>query len=297
MRVLIGQIMLLVPFIAMLTIVIIAYYKPVCMPTETNYDHWQGCTTCKNYTLADGTRWDNEGRLQTLSEMVAREDTTTEAFAAASALAVVGIAYVVEQVASIITSRKALCTALRASLFVAASGMMGLTVWSMRVHGLLHSTFTALTIIVLLAQLGMCFVALRLTKPAEIKSWWWVTLASLVPLAALCTYVVKYAQSKSNSWPGTGVKCDEYFDASNYEHAVAQCTFIVVYYVEMSGVSYMAETRIRKNEAAAAAEAEAAAAEAAKTEEQAAEGSSLLTGSSEDGRPLLRRHGCTVVQF
>jgi len=282
MRVRIGLIMLVVPFLAMLIIVVIAYNKPVCMPTETNYDYWQGCIACKNYTLTDGTRWNNEGRLQTISEMVAREDTTTETFAAASALAVVGIAYVVEQAASTIAHRRALGTALRASVFVAACGMVGLTVWSMRVHGLLHSTFTALTIVVLLAQLGMCFVALRLAKPPEIKSWWGVALAALPPTGALVAYVVLYAQSKSTAWPNpSSVKCDEYFDASNYKHAVAQCTFVVVYFLEMACVSYMAETRIKIKQ------------------ETEGENVALLTHVSTDSTDarLLRRNMSTAVQF
>ena len=283
MRIPIGLLMLAVPFLAMLVIVAIAYNKPVCMPTETSYDYWQGCIACKNYTLPDGKRWNNEGRLQTLSEMVARDDTTTEAFAAASAIAVIGIAFVVEQVTSTIAHRKALCKALSATVFVAACGMIGLTVWSMRVHGLLHSTFTALTILVLLEQLFICFVAFRITEPPLIKSWWGVALAALVPSAALCVYVVKYAHSKSIQWPGpSGVKCDEYFDLSNYEHAIAQCIFVVVYFVEMAYVSYMAETRIENTKAVPV---------------QAVGPARLTLADTREDSALLRRHRSTVVQF
>jgi hypothetical protein len=231
----VGLIMLVVPFVAMLIIVREGFLSPVCMPTETHYSYWQGCVACSNYMI-NGTRWDNTGVLQTISEMVARDDTTTEAFAAASAMAVIGIAFVVEQVCQL-TPNAAVATALRASVFVGAGGMIGLTVWSMRVHGLLHSTFTALTIIAMLEQLIMCAVVLK---------WKAIFTAAIIvpPAAALVIYMNLYATSKATTWPGpSGVNCKEYFDVENFGHAKAQCAFVVLYFIDMAVISYMAESR------------------------------------------------------
>jgi len=226
----VGLIMLAVPFVAMLIVVRHASLQPVCLSSEQQPS--QNCVACSNYMI-NGTRWDNTGVLQTISEMVARDDRTTEGFAAASAMAVIGIAFVVEQVCQV-TRNAAVATALRASVFVGAGGMIGLTVWSLRVNGLLHSTFTALTIVAMLEQLIMCAVVLK-------SSWLWAAVVVAPPAVALTGYMHMYSTA---TWPdAANVNCKDYFDEENFGHAKAQCAFVVLYFIEMAIISDRAEGR------------------------------------------------------
>jgi len=283
----VGLIMLAVPFVAMFFIVRHGLLSPVCMPTETDYNYWQGCVACSNYTPVGGTLWKNTGVLQTISEMVARDDTTTEAFAAASAMAVIGIAFVVEQVCQL-TPNAAVASALRASVFVGAGGMFGLSVWSLRVHGLLHSTFTSLTIIAMLEQLTMCAFVLR---ERAIFTWWWVAAATGPPTGAIVTYLVLYVTAKTTTWPGpSGVNCKEYFDVENFGHAKAQCIFVILYFIVMGVMSYRAEEWIAKRDKPCAEKRKNT--EPVPSSKITPEEMALITNC-----PLLPRHRGKAVQF
>lgn len=221
------------PLAMMMLVVGIASNEPVCLPAELKYGHTAGCTACSNQKHV----------VQTISEMVARNDTTAEAFTAVAALTVIGLAFIIEQVCDRLKKSSAdtrpICYALRVSVFVSACGMIGLTVWSLRVDSRLHSCFTALTICTMLVQLCLCFDNLHEAGIVSRN----VSLGFTVPaFIAAVLYVVLYASRNSTDPTIASVDCDEYFDIKHYKHAVAQCSFITLYFCAMCYISHAAAT-------------------------------------------------------
>ena len=219
------------PLAMMMLVVGIAGGAHVCLPAELKYDYTAGCTACSNHAL------------QTISEMVARNDTTAEAFTAVAALTVIGVAFIIEQVCDRLKKSSAdtrpICYALRVSVFVSACGMIGLTVWSLRVDSRLHSSFTALTICTMLVQLCLCFD--NLYEAGIVKKSY--ALGFTVPaLIAAVMYIVLYASRNAKDPTIASVDCDEYFDLKHYRHAIAQISFITLYFCAMCYISHAAAT-------------------------------------------------------
>ena len=171
-----------------------------------------GFTRKACYPYADATGEQvcpgDRNQLQTISEMVARTSYTAE-------LSIVGMRAALR---TIISKRQGIgpedAEIANTAFAIGAAGLIGLTVWSMRVSGDIHNGFTVQT-------LSMLLVISYIVKEEG-------TLGQLLfagEVAALAAYAVLYMTAHRP--PPDPV---EYFKFKYHYHAVAQITFLVLYH-------------------------------------------------------------------
>lgn len=155
--------------------------------------------------------------VQTISEMVARSSTTAELFCSAAALSLVGMWLALRD---ILRSRSPwVRDGVHACFSVGAVGYVGLTVWSLRVSGPIHTGFTAQTLSMMLL---MCVMLSRTTLSRALCA---------LQMVALVLYVSLYASIPDHDWSKGEVG---YHAPANFKHAWAQYAFVTLHYLTMA---------------------------------------------------------------
>lgn len=157
--------------------------------------------------------------VQTISEMVARSSTVAELFCSSAALSLVGMWLALRD---ILRDRAPwVREGVHASFAVGAVGYVGLTVWSLRVSGPIHTGFTAQTLSMML------LTSVMLSRTAASRA------LSLLQTMALVTYVALYASVPAHDWSKgeTG-----YHAPANFKHAWAQYAFVTLHYLTMGAL-------------------------------------------------------------
>ena len=175
--------------------------------------------------ICEGGTW----VLQTISEIVARSSVTVEIFSGTAALSLVCIYVVIQDIMAHadITTKHIVIIAYT----LGAVGYVGLTVWSLRVSGPIHTCFTAQTLTMMMMQ---TFILTANPPPGADYDWFSAALV-LCQLVALVAYIWLYSNVPLHDW--SSIK--GYYDVSRYQHAWAQYSFVVLYYITLG---YMNET-------------------------------------------------------
>ena len=193
-----------VPAVALLGAAAWGFTKKACYP----YTDSAGDSVCP------GAQY----KLQTISEMVARTPATTELFCAAAAMSIVGTRAALKDITADYSDGDHVIV--ETSFAVGAAGLIGLTVWSMRVSGDIHTGFTAQTLVMLLLISYMLSFQPKETR-REIKALFVLEVVSLI------CYVGFY-MTADHPAPDDP---DVYFDLDIHKHAVAQIAFVVMYHL------------------------------------------------------------------
>lgn len=198
---------LAVPWMCIAAITYYAYTLPACFPWPDAALHEP--LTCSHTP----TRV-----VQTVSEMTARTGMTAELLSAAAAAALIGVYAALAFIRERLPSTPAVWHVVDATFAVGALGFVGLTVWSLRVNGMVHTCFTSQTILAIFIQ------ATILCQLASDDA---VTLAWFIMLVAMAYYAIT---SASDDMPEPTVAAG-YFDAKHYRHAYGQFVFFSMYFL------------------------------------------------------------------
>jgi hypothetical protein len=199
-----------------LTIIVVVYsgFQTPCLDYEEDYTYLKGCVACSEWAQDRGFT------VQTISEMVARTDHSAQMFSGCMALLLAGsgTALYALSIGGHLVQRAALLVC----YVIAGWGLIGLSVWSLRVSGPIHTGFTTQTIVLMCVQL---WVAAHMCgkKLASLSA-----LYYLAPLIYMALYIILFLVS-----PMPTQDCAEDFKIGNNVYAIFQWLFVVNYQLEL----------------------------------------------------------------
>lgn len=187
---------------------IVGFFKEGCIPIHNSHGHWpcEGNPTKK---------------LETISEMVARSGITAEMFCATAALTLVGMHIALKDIMRVQDMRSVAKDAAQAAFLIGAMGYVGLTVWSIRVSGHIHTGFTAQT----LSMMTLTCVTLCSQIP-DLRA----TVYCGFLVLSIVAYAGLFAAKEEFSYAGNP-DYSQYFDFKYNLHAPAQYCFVAFYHL------------------------------------------------------------------
>ena len=232
--------LLFLSLVALATLVGYSADQPACFP-------WTNSELAEPLDCYTGTglsrRPNPKGKIQTISEMTARSGTTAELLSAVAALALASIYNALTYIKlhySDIQLAYAKWKIVDLTFVVGSIGLVGLTVWNLRVESTVHTCFTSQTIVSICIQCVTLCVILRnsSSEPKANKKWHqrrpstlhWIVLGMLI---AMVLYVYYFSTAKTP--PPNG---NEYFAFSHHKHAIAQFCFFALYFTALMWVVY-----------------------------------------------------------
>lgn len=213
---------LAVPFACIAVISYYGFTKPACFPWPDAAK--QEPLSCDN----NPTR-----RVQTISEMTARTGITAELLSAAAAATLIGVYAALAFIRERLPGTRTQWRVVEASFAVGALGFVGLTVWSLRVNGGVHTCFTAQTIIAIFIQVS---TLIKVDNPLA-PAWSLLTGVWLSMLVAMGYYIITNAAIDA---PEPTVAAG-YFDSEYFQHAYGQFVFFAMYFVLLTMIVNSAE--------------------------------------------------------
>jgi len=200
-----------VTYLALVCITLLAWSKPACLPWP-DVSNQEPVTCYAKHTHV----------VQTISEMTARTGLTAELLSAAAAASLIVVYGVLGYIREHKPVPRLPWRIVDASYYVGALGFVGLTVWSLRVNGTVHTCFTAQTIIAIFIQV----TALRLIVVGPMISW--LTFAWVLMLVSMVSYVSLIQIDAPDPVE------EEYFKPKYYRHAYWQFVFFTVYFLQLA---------------------------------------------------------------
>jgi len=169
-------------------------------------------------------------KVETISEMVARSGNTAEAFSAAAAISLVGMYIALQDIFKDHRIHGAAKDAALAAYYVGAVGFIGLTVWSIRVSGGIHTGFTVQT----LSMMALTCVVLCVALRDDVASFFCALL-----ILSMLMYGGLYAAKTEFSYLGNNIDYSTYHDMEYNKHAPAQFAFVALYYLTIGRLHHV----------------------------------------------------------
>ena len=177
--------------------------------------------------------------------MTARSGTTAELLSAVAALALASIYNALTYI-KLHHNKGSLVYAkwkvVDVTFVVGSIGLVGLTVWNLRVESTVHTCFTSQTIVSICIQcVALCSIVghTELNKKPDLSRWrqwlrsYFVRLIVAFMLIAMVVYVILFSTADTPLPHG-----DEYFAIGHHKHAFAQFSFFALYFLALMWLVY-----------------------------------------------------------
>jgi hypothetical protein len=187
---------------------LVGYHKDGCVPIHNSHGHWP-CVGPPE-------------KLETISEMVARSGITAEMFCATAALTLVGMHIALKDIMRLHPIQGAAKDAVQAAFYIGSLGYVGLTVWSIRVSGHIHTGFTAQTLCMMTLT---CVILCIQISDFQAHLYCGFLVLSIVAYAGL------FAAKEDFSYDGASGDYSHYFDFKYNLHAPAQYCCVAFYHL------------------------------------------------------------------